>query len=132
MCLRHIGEKSKTNVKLFIDNIESWEKVQKIRLQRISNLKEQAKWNQVLISLLSYFQRHHDNHGDCYKTFTAYSVRCLSNETASTTHSITTRPTISGNKSLGVFPAKCIIFGKERKKIKEKLVYLVKCEKYET
>lgn len=132
MCLRHIGEKSKTKVKLFIDNIESWEKVQKIRLQRISNLKEQAKWNQVLISLLSYFQRHHDNHGDCYKTFTAYSVRCLSNETASTTHSITTRPTISGNKSLGVFPAKCIIFGKERKKIKEKLVYPVKCEKYET
>ena len=132
MCLRHIGEKSKTNVKLFIDNIESWEKVQKIRLQRISNLKEQAKWNQVLISLLSYFQRHHDNHGDCYKTFTAYSVRCLSNETASTIHSITTRPTISGNKSLGVFPAKCIIFGKERKKIKEKLVYPVRCEKYET
>ena len=58
-CLLHIGEKGKANVKLFIDNIQSWEKVEEIRLQRMSDLKQQTKWSQVLNSLLSYFQRHH-------------------------------------------------------------------------
>ena len=52
----------------------------------------------------------------------------------SATPSITTRSTItSSNKpSTGVLPAKCIFCDKGRRKIKGKLVYPGKCEKYET
>ena len=101
----------------------------------MSNLKQQTKWNQVLNSLPSYFQRHQGYHSDCCKKFTAYSVRSPSNETASTTQSITTRSTISSSNipsSSGVLPAKCIFCDKGRNKIKGKLVYPEKCEKYET
>ena len=134
MSLSYRG-KNKANVKLFIDNTQSWEKVQEIRLQRMSNLKQQTKWNQVLNSLPSYFQRHPRYHSDCHKKFTAYSVRSPSNETASTTQSVTTRSTISSSNkpsSSGVLPAKCISCDKGRKNIKGKLVYRGKCEKYET
>ena len=68
-------------------------------------------------------------------TFTPYSVRSLSNETASITQSISIRSTISSSSkpsSSGVFLAKCIFCDKGKKKIKEKLIYPGKCKKNET
>ena len=104
----------------------------------MSNVKQQTKWNQVLNSLPSYFQRHHGYHSDGYRKFAAYSVRSLSNKTASTTQSITTRYTISSSSkppSSDVFPAKYIFCDKGRKKKKGKLypekVYQKKRKKYE-
>ena len=54
---------------------------------------------------------------------------------SATTPSITTRSTISSSNkpsSTGVLPAKCIFCDKGRRKIKGKLLYPGKCEKYET
>ena len=126
--------KNKANVNLFTDNIQSREKMQELRLQRMSNLKQQTRWNQVLNSLPSYFERHYGYHSDCYKNLTAYSVGSPSNETASTIQSITTSTISLSNKSSssGVLPAKCIFSDKARRKIKGKLVYPRKREKYET
>ena len=107
--------------------------VQEILSQRMSNLKHQTKSNQVLNSLPSYFQKHHGYYSDCYKKSTIYTVTSLSNETASTTQSITTRSTISSyNKpsSSGILSGKCIFCDNGRKKIKGKPVYPGKCQKY--
>ena len=101
----------------------------------MSNLKQQTKWNQVFNSLSSYFQRHYGYHSDCYKKFTAYSVRSPPNETTSTTQSITTEFTISSSNkpsSSGVLPANCIFGDNGRKKIKRNLAYPGKCETYDT
>ena len=96
--------------------------------------KTATKWNQVLNSLPSYFQKHHGYHSYCCKKPTAYSIRSPSNESTSTTQLTTAGCTISSSNkpsSSGVLQVKCLFCVKGRKKIKEKLVFHGKCKKYE-
>ena len=122
-CILYIGDGSSDGeIKLFINNVSSWDKVLSAKEKRLKTLMT-SKYIIILYTFPDVFQSNHGYHTLCYKNFTAFSTspghlkKIFQPAKRSTTRSKV--PTIPST-STGCFPALCIFCGKIRKRVKGK------------
>ena len=73
VCILHLCDlKNQGEIRLFINNMSSWDKVVAVKERRLKFI-HSSKYAEILLTMPDVFNSNHGYHTPCYKNFTAFS-----------------------------------------------------------